>query len=122
MHKTFGGVMLMIGLVLSSLAHAQPIRTPGWQVYTDYAHSRGLHVKPLVVRIGHHSISINSKQLDTEAAVRLLRKSQTLSPRPDILVRIERGNLVLAEHLMRRVSHADLCSNRKCLYQIVSNH
>lgn len=101
--------------VMCSQAQASGLK--GWERYTAYAGTRGLHLKPFVVVFDRHGVIVNQQRTTAETAYRLLKRSQDLTPVPDILVRADRGRLVAARRFMRRVGDAGMCEERKCFYR-----
>lgn len=100
-------------------AFARSTMPNGWQVYTSYSGMRGLHGKPLIVEVHAHSLLISGKRMNSRTALSLLKTSQTLSPMPDILVKVSKVNLAVARKFMKTVSSQGLCSQRNCFYQVI---
>lgn len=98
-----------------SQVHANELK--GWERYTGYAGTRGLHLKPVVVVFDLHGVIVNQRRTTAAGAYRLLRKSKNLSPVPDILVRADHGRAEAARRLMKRVGDAGMCEDRKCFYR-----
>jgi len=98
-------------------SQAQASELKGWERYTEYAGTRGLHLKPVTVVFDCHGVIVNQQRTTTEGAYRLLKKSQSLSPVPDILVRADHRSEQLARRFMKRVGDAGLCRDRKCFYR-----
>jgi len=101
--------------VMCSQAQASGLKE--WERYKGYAGTRGLHLKPFVVVFDRHGVIVNQQRTTAATAYRLLKKSQNLSPMPDILVRADHDRLVAARRFMRRVSDAGMCEERKCFYR-----
>ena len=116
MIKEFGWATFVACSLMCSQAQAGELR--GWERYTGYAGLRGLHLKPIVVVFDRRGIMVNQRRIAAEGALRLLSKSQSLSPLPDILVRADHVRSKIAHRFMKRVDDAGLCESRKCLYSI----
>lgn len=111
----FGWSIVLTYSVMCSQTQASEPR--GWEKYAGYLGARGLHLKPAVVLFDRHGVSVNQQGTTAEGAYRLLKRSQHISPVPDILVRADHRRSLTARHFMKRVRDAGMCEDRKCFYR-----
>ena len=118
----FKGLTLLAATFLVSCSYLQDDlpKVDGWEVYSSNDELKSNQVKPLSVVYDGGSFVVNGNALSADSAVNLIKKSQKLSPTPDILIIFKMSDFTSMIPFMNKIRDGGLCAGRRCSYKIVN--